>query len=383
MIPTPPLAYIKPNMSLVRKIKVMIVEDSAVIRGLLTRWLSAETDIEIVGTANNGREGVERAGQCDPDIVLLDIEMPIMNGVDALPGILKAAPRARVIMASMLTQRGGEVTIKALAAGASDYLAKPDAHMAGAADYKRDLLLKVRVLGSRAMRGFTSARPDAPIKTSMPLPRQPTIPAPQHTNLRRLSAKARPEAIFIGASTGGPEALKTLITALAGQVNVPVFITQHMPPLFTKILAEHLSKQTGAKVIEAEHGSDAKAGIFYIAPGNRHMIVVAAPHGVRIELNDHEQENFCRPAVDPLFRSAASVLGERALAIILTGMGHDGREGAKSLAARGATIIAQDEETSVVWGMPGAIVRAGLASAAKPLTDIAPAILNALRGVAL
>jgi two-component system, chemotaxis family, protein-glutamate methylesterase/glutaminase len=379
----PPLsqALAQTRVSPARRIKVMIVEDSSVIRSLLTRWLDSEADIEIVGTANNGREGVLRAGEVAPDVVLLDVEMPIMDGITALPEILKAAPMARVIMASNLTQRGGEVTIKALAAGASDYLAKPDAQMSGAADYKRELLFKVRMLGSRALR---SPSPMQANLAQRPLAAKTTAPVslvPPPSKLRSVATKVRPEAIFIGSSTGGPEALKSIVGALAGHVDVPVFITQHMPPLFTKILAEHLSKQTGAHVVEAQHDTMAKPGVFYIAPGNHHMVVVNASSGLRIELNDHEQENFCRPAVDPLFRSAAIALGDKALAIILTGMGHDGREGARSLVAKGAMIIAQDEDTSVVWGMPGAIVRAGLASASKPLDDIAPAILNVLRGV--
>jgi two-component system, chemotaxis family, protein-glutamate methylesterase/glutaminase len=370
-----------PSPSLARKIKVLIVDDSAVIRGLISRWLSAEADIEIVATANNGRDGVLRAGEASPDVVLLDIEMPVMDGITALPGILKAAPSARVIMASTLTRRGGEITIKALAAGASDYLAKPDASMDGAPDYKRELLFKVRMLGSRAMRSSaavhsaTSATPSSRVAA-------PLLTQSPRATLRPVAIKARPEAIFIGSSTGGPEALKSVVAGLAGKVDVPVFITQHMPPLFTKILAEHLCKQTGAHVIEAEHNMLARPGVFYIAPGNRHMVVTRTKSGLSIELNDHEAENFCRPAVDPLFRSAASVLGDRALGIILTGMGHDGRDGATALVAKGGAIIAQDEETSVVWGMPGAVVRAGLAAASKPLEEIAPAILNVMRGVA-
>lgn len=375
------LAALSPSIAPApRKIKVMIVDDSAVIRGLLSRWLSAETDIEVVGTANNGREGVARAGELSPDIVLLDIEMPIMDGVAALPGILKAAPMARVIMASMLTQRGGEVTIKALAAGASDYLAKPDATMNVAHDYKRDLLFKVRMLGSRSVRSSALERNITKTSPDAKATRASTIASTKPV-LRRVDTRARPEAIFIGSSTGGPEALKIVVGALVGKVDVPVFITQHMPPLFTKILADHLSKQTGGIVVEAEHDAIARPGVFYVAPGNRHMVVVKASSGLRIELNDNDQENFCRPAVDPLFRSAASVLGSRALGIILTGMGHDGREGAKALVAKGGAVIAQDEDTSVVWGMPGAVVRAGLAAASKPLTEIAPAILNVLRGV--
>jgi two-component system, chemotaxis family, protein-glutamate methylesterase/glutaminase len=239
------------------------------------------------------------------------------------------------------------------------------------------------MLGSRALRsGLPSASITSVKAATPPLAAAQVSNAPK-SNLRSVGSKVRPEAIFIGSSTGGPEALKTIVAGLVGKVDVPVFITQHMPPLFTKILAAHLSKQTGGKVVEAQHDCEAKPGTFYIAPGDRHMVVVSTPNGLRIELNDNAQENFCRPAVDPLFRSAASALGDKALAIILTGMGHDGREGAKALVAKGASIIAQDEDSSVVWGMPGAIVRAGLASAAKPLDDIAPAILNVLRGVAL
>jgi two-component system, chemotaxis family, protein-glutamate methylesterase/glutaminase len=375
-------ALSQPNTSLARKIKVLIVDDSAVIRSLLSRWISAEHDLEIVGTANNGADGVVRAREMTPDIVLLDIEMPIMDGITALPGILKASPNARVIMASTLTQRGGEITIKALAAGASDYLAKPDASMDSAPDYKRDLLLKVRMLGGRALKASAAGQASAFTKSGAIAPQ--SAPAQSlRPMLRPVAIKVRPEAIFIGSSTGGPEALKVVVSGLAGKVTVPVLITQHMPPLFTKILAEHLSKQTGAQVIEAQHNMVAKPGVFYIAPGNRHMVVIRTKLGLSIELNDDAAENFCRPAVDPLFRSAASVLGDKALSIVLTGMGHDGREGAKALVAKGAAIIVQDEETSVVWGMPGAVVRAGLASASKPLEEIAPAILNVMRGVAL
>ena len=371
------------NPTAARKIKVLIVEDSAVIRSLLTRWLDSEDDIAVVGTANNGREGVQRAGEMTPDVVLLDIEMPVMDGLTALPGILKSAPMARVIMASNLTQRGGEVTMRALAAGASDYLAKPDATLTSAGDYKRDLLFKVRMLGSRALKQsaqlntLTSMRqPQIDVEKASPQPLQTVLPY-----LKPVTRKARPQAIFIGSSTGGPEALKIVVSQLVGKVDVPVFITQHMPPLFTKILADHLAKQTGAQVVEAQHDEDARAGVFYVAPGNRHMTVVLTTTGLKIKLNDDAQENFCRPAVDVMFRSAALALGDKALAIILTGMGSDGREGAKALVAKSAMIIAQDEETSVVWGMPGAVVRAGLATTLKPLPEIGPAILNVMRGV--
>jgi two-component system, chemotaxis family, protein-glutamate methylesterase/glutaminase len=359
------------------KVKVVIVDDSAVVRGLLTRWLGAEPDVEIAAIAVNGRDAIRLVQTHQPDVVVLDIEMPIMDGLTALPEILKAAPRARVIMASSLTQRGGEVTIRALSAGAADYLAKPDAGQAsGTLDYKRDLVQKVRMLGARARR-------NAPVLPTASQPRlsTPSVKIPEAANSIVVTPnKTRPKAIFIGASTGGPEALGVVIAGMAGKVDVPVFIVQHMPPLFTKILAEHLSKQTGAEVIEAQDGMLAQAGRFYLAPGNFHMTVTHTANTLRIALNSDPHENFCRPAVDPLFRSAAAALGERALAIILTGMGHDGREGAKAMVGKGSMLLAQDEDSSVVWGMPGAVVKAGLATATKPLKEVAPAIVSIMQG---
>ncbi|MCA3692277.1 chemotaxis response regulator protein-glutamate methylesterase [Aquidulcibacter sp.] len=364
-----------------RKIRVLVVDDSAVIRGLVTRWLSGEADIEVVGAAVNGKDGVDHAEKHKPDLIILDIEMPVMDGVTALPAIRKVAPNARVIMASTLTQRGAEVTIKALAAGASDYIPKPDAsQLAGAADYKRELLAKVRSLGARAV---SAANPSPAYGAAAASSSAGRPPAPAGPTLRAVTQKVIPEAIFIGSSTGGPEALREVIEGLAGKVRVPVFITQHMPPMFTKILADHLTKQTKATVVEATDGLQAQPGVFYIAPGDRHMIISRNLTVTRISLSDAPPENFCRPAVDPMFRSAAETYGEKALAVVLTGMGQDGLLGAKPLVSKGAQLIAQDEETSVVWGMPGAIARAGLATACKPIQQIAPAILNVMRGVSV
>lgn len=364
-----------------RKIRVLVVDDSAVIRGLVTRWLSGEADIEVVGAAVNGKDGVDHAEKHKPDLIILDIEMPVMDGVTALPAIRKVAPNARVIMASTLTQRGAEVTIKALAAGASDYIPKPDAsQLAGAADYKRELLAKVRSLGARAVSAANPSPAYGAAAASSSAGRPPAAAGP---TLRAVTQKVIPEAIFIGSSTGGPEALREVIEGLAGKVRVPVFITQHMPPMFTKILADHLTKQTKATVVEATDGLQAQPGVFYIAPGDRHMIISRNLTVTRISLSDAPPENFCRPAVDPMFRSAAETYGEKALAVVLTGMGQDGLLGAKPLVSKGAQLIAQDEETSVVWGMPGAIARAGLATACKPIQQIAPAILNVMRGVSV
>jgi two-component system chemotaxis response regulator CheB len=374
-------AYPQPSQAPTRKIRVLVVDDSAVIRGLVSRWLSGEADIEVVGAAINGKDGVDQAEKFKPDLVILDIEMPVMDGVTALPAIRKAAPNARVIMASTLSQRGAEVTIKALAAGASDYIPKPDAgQLAGAADYKRELLAKIRVLGART---GAAAKPNYAYGTALLGSADARAAAPAAPALRAVSHRLIPEAIFIGSSTGGPEALREIIEGLAGKLNVPVFITQHMPPMFTKILADHLTKQTKASVVEASDGLQAQPGIFYIAPGDRHMIINKKLGVTRINLSDAPPENFCRPAVDPMFRSAAETYGEKALAVVLTGMGQDGLHGAKPLVTAGAQLIAQDEETSVVWGMPGAIARAGLATACKPIQQIAPAILNIMRGVSV
>jgi two-component system chemotaxis response regulator CheB len=364
-----------------RKIRVLVVDDSAVIRGLVTRWLSGEGDIEVVGAAVNGKDGVDHAEKFKPDLIILDMEMPVMDGVTALPAIRKVAPNARVIMASTLTQRGAEVTIKALAAGASDYIPKPDAsQLAGTADYKRELLAKVRSLGARAVSAANRSQAYSMASLALSGARANAPPAP---TLRVVTQKLIPEAIFIGSSTGGPEALREVIEGLAGKLRVPVFITQHMPPMFTKILADHLTKQTKASVVEASDGLQAQPGVFYIAPGDRHMIISRHLSVTRINLSDAPPENFCRPAVDPMFRSAAETYGEKALAVILTGMGQDGLLGAKPLVTKGVQLIAQDEETSVVWGMPGAVARAGLATACKPITEIAPAILNIMRGVSV
>jgi two-component system chemotaxis response regulator CheB len=374
-------AYPQPSQAPTRKIRVLVVDDSAVIRGLVSRWLSGEADIDVVGAAINGKDGVDQAEKFKPDLVILDIEMPVMDGVTALPAIRKAAPNARVIMASTLSQRGAEVTIKALAAGASDYIPKPDAgQLAGAADYKRELLAKIRVLGART---GAAAKPNYAYGTALLGSADARAAAPAAPALRAVSHRLIPEAIFIGSSTGGPEALREIIEGLAGKLNVPVFITQHMPPMFTKILADHLTKQTKASVVEASDGLQAQPGIFYIAPGDRHMIIHKKLGVTRINLSDAPPENFCRPAVDPMFRSAAETYGEKALAVVLTGMGQDGLHGAKPLVTAGAQLIAQDEETSVVWGMPGAIARAGLATACKPIQQIAPAILNIMRGVSV
>lgn len=365
------------------KIKILIIDDSAVIRGLVSRWIEGESDFEVVGTGINGRDGINRAKTLQPDIIILDVEMPEMDGLTALPHLLKAVPGVKIIMASTLTKSGGEVTIKALTLGATDYIPKPDAgRIAGAEEYKKELFRKLRGLGARRI-----VRPSTTLNKPPNFPPNSTIGNNNAANsnggikIKPFSIKAKPDVLLIGSSTGGPEALRTVLHGLAGKVKVPVFMTQHMPVLFTKILAEHLTKQTGAKVVEGEHNMLATPGTFYLAPGGKHMTLTRVAGGVRIQLNEEAPENFCRPAVDPLFRSASQVYSDRALGVILTGMGHDGRDGSKLLADKGSPIIAQDEATSVVWGMPGAVANAGIASFIKPIKDIAPTILSILSGV--
>jgi two-component system chemotaxis response regulator CheB len=351
------------------KIRVLIVDDSAVIRGLVSRWLLEDPGVEVVGSVMNGQEAVRKARELGPDVVILDIEMPVMDGLAALPGILAAAPQARVIMASTLTQKGAEVTIKALSMGAADYLPKPDAgRIAGAQTYRDELLAKVKALGARRLRQASGVA--VPVPAASPAP----------VRLRPLARSAPAGVLVIGSSTGGPQALREVIGGLAGRIHVPVLIAQHMPPTFTATLAQHLSRQTGATVSEARDGDLLRPGHFLIAPGDYHMTIVRKGPIPSVVLDQSPPENFCRPAVDPLFRSAAAVYGARTLGLVLTGMGSDGRQGGHAIVEAGGAILAQDEDSSVVWGMPGAVANAGLAAAVKPLKELAPAALTLLRG---
>jgi two-component system chemotaxis response regulator CheB len=303
---------------------------------------------------NNGRAAVEQIKNADPDVVILDIEMPEMDGITALPLLLKACPRAKIIMASSLTRRNAEISLKALSLGATDYVPKPTSVGAGdAADaFRRDLCEKVVALG-RPRRAAARVVPTqgAPIKL-------------------RTASSVKPQIVAIGSSTGGPQALNVVMKALAPQLNVPVLITQHMPATFTAILAETLSRHSGLKCTEGADGMMLEAGRVYVAPGEHHMVIKG--RGGPIMLTQTPPENFCRPAVDPMFRSIAAAYGSAVLAVVLTGMGADGREGAKAVAGVNGTVLAQDEATSVVWGMPAAVAHAGVASAVLPLPSVGP-----------
>lgn len=344
---------------------VLIVDDSAVVRGLVARWVEADERLDVAATCADGEQGVRRAGELQPDLVVLDVEMPRMDGLTALPLILKAAPRARVIMASTLTRRGGEVTLRALALGAADYAPKPEAgRVAGAETYRKDLLEKLVALSPRM-------RPAAAQHSASRAVTRPVV---------RPGLDAKPGLIAIGSSTGGPQALRDVIRAIPKTHAVPIVIAQHMPKLFTAILAEHLSK-CGMPASEAQDGEALKPGHIYLAPGDWHMTVKGSLTAPVASLDQGPPVNFCRPAVDPLFASCAHVAGRHLLAIVLTGMGQDGREGARSVRDAGGQVMVQDEASSVVWGMPGAVADAGLADFVLPLNQIGPDVARRLKGV--
>jgi len=341
--------------------RVLVVDDSAVVRGLVARWIDADPRLTLAATCPDGEQAVRRAAELQPDLVVLDVEMPRMDGLTALPLILKAAPRARVVMASTLTRQGAEVTVKALSLGAADYAAKPEAgHLGGAEAYRAELLQKLVTLCPRLT---------PPPRVTVPMPR----PAAR-------ASTARPSIIAIGASTGGPQALREVVSALPADTRVPVLITQHMPPMFTAILAEHLSK-LGLPAAEAVDGEAIKPGRIYLAPGGFHMTVRTGKDGLQAALNEDPPVNYCRPAVDPLFMSLAATGARDVLAVVLTGMGSDGREGVRRLRTTGAQVIVQDQASSVVWGMPGAVAEAGLADMILPLSDIGPEIARRLKGL--
>ncbi|WP_417468648.1 protein-glutamate methylesterase/protein-glutamine glutaminase [Maricaulis sp.] len=368
--------------------RVLVIDDSAVARGLMTRWIEEDPDLVLAGAATDGEQGIRKAEELRPDLIVLDVEMPKMDGLAALPVLLKTVPSCRIVMASTLTRRGGEVTIRALSMGAADYAPKPQAgRLAGAEEFRRDLLAKLKALSPRPKTARPSAAPapqlraapGAPAPASPPRAFRPVAAAPISRGTTPRSTQP-PAIIAIGSSTGGPEALRLVISKCAAGLAAPVVIAQHMPALFTKILAEHLSKASNLPCKEAEHGERLLAGHVYVAPGDFHFTVRRDAAGYYAALDQSPPINFCRPAVDPLFHSVAEATGGKALGVILTGMGHDGREGVRALRAAGGTIIAQDEATSIVWGMPGAVAEAGLADQILPLSEIGSDIVRRAKG---
>lgn len=364
-------------------LRIMVVDDSVVIRGMISRWIDAESDMVVAGSLRTGLDAVNQIERINPDVAVLDIEMPDLDGISALPQLLAKKPNLIVIMASTLTRRNAEISFKALSLGASDYIPKPEStREAGAAEtFHRDLLQKIRHLGARVRKLATTiaSPPLAPAQLSRDAPGRATASAMPPV-LQRFGSVA-PRVLLIGSSTGGPQALMTLVAGIGPLIDrVPVLITQHMPPTFTTILAEHLARVSGRPAHEGIDGEAVKAGQVYLAPGGRHMRVVRQGSGAVIVLDDGPQVNFCKPAVDPLFSSAIDIWQGAMTAVILTGMGSDGMRGGKEIVAAGGSVIAQDEATSVVWGMPGAAAHAGICAAILPLKDIAPKLIRLFSG---
>jgi two-component system, chemotaxis family, protein-glutamate methylesterase/glutaminase len=362
-----------------RPIRVMVVDDAIIARRLLTRWIGAEPDMMVAACLRTGREAVEQVEESDPDVVVLDIDMPELDGISALPLLLKQKRDLVVIMASTLTRRSAEVSLRALSLGAADYVPKPEATLDAttSAAFHRELIEKIRTLGRRG-RGLRGKwQPTAPPNRPAPATPRKSDSAPPQAETAPITlrpfARALPQALLIGCSTGGPQALTTLIVQIRVQ-RAPILITQHMPPTFTTVLAEHLARISGRRVHEAEHGEAVIAGGIYLAPGGRHMRIVRGRDVLSIALGNDPPINFCKPSVDPLLASAAEVWGAGSLALVLTGMGSDGTRGAADIVSAGGSVIAQDEATSAVWGMPRSVAQAGLCSAILPLDQIAAKI---------
>ncbi|MDA8196389.1 MAG: chemotaxis response regulator protein-glutamate methylesterase [Actinomycetota bacterium] len=391
------------------RIRVMVVDDSAVIRKIVTSTLLKEEDIEVVGTAASGREAISRFKELKPDVITLDVEMPDMTGIEAIPYIRQIDSRVPIIMFSTLTESGGKATLDALSAGATDYVTKPSSSTSVEASKEiiaSSLASKIRALGQKRRRavGAGSAYSGSPA-THRPVPSSTPntrFSAPTASGVRSTSSPlARPVAgeakasseqfdgarfrptthrppslILIGISTGGPNALGELLPALPANLPVPILIVQHMPATFTRLLAERLDAKSKLKVMEAKGGEVPRAGEVYIAPGEHHLVVTTNQRSeLAIALDDSPPVNSCRPSVDTLFHSATR-LGNRVMAIVMTGMGQDGYVGARELKAAGAEIVTQDEATSVVWGMPGYVTNAGLSEQVLPLNQIASYIVR-------
>lgn len=375
--------------------KVLVVDDSAVIRGLISRALRADPKVEVTTSAANGELAITALEKnSDIEIIVLDIEMPVMDGLTAIPKLLEVRADVQIIMASTLTTRNAEISFQALAAGAVDYLPKPTSAsgLGSTDDFSLELIHKVKALGAAGRRRRnlpppedTSAEPGALAEDEIkPLARSPGVvrtegasairaPIPKKgepISLRK-APYITPSALAVGSSTGGPQALMTFFKEFQPNTRQPVFITQHMPPKFTEILAQQIERMTGWTCFEAQEGMIVEGAKIYLAPGGKHMTAVREGNDVKIRLNEEPPENYCRPSVDPMLRSLIKAYDKKVLCVMLTGMGHDGLGSARMLVEAGGNVIAQDEKTSVVWGMPGAVAADGICNAVLPLTELA------------
>ena len=348
------------------EIRVLHVDDSAVIRGIVSKLLEQDKDVKIVGSASNGEMGVSLYKREHPDVVLMDIEMPLKDGISALKDIMAFDPKARVIMCSTLTVDNGEMTMQAMKIGAVDYIPKPtsNSEINSSEDFREKLLRLVRSIGKRASTLEHQSKQSG-IVAGMPVPtgeiKLKPAPLPHW----------KPGVIAVGSSTGGPAALYEFLRGLKG-VQTPIVVTQHMPATFTTLLAKHITEQTGIECVEGAEGMVVQPGKILLAPGGKHMEFIKRPEGtLQVRITDGPQENFCKPSVDVMYRSLHTCLGGRVLCAILTGMGSDGCKEAQKIVEHGGFCIAQNQDTSVVWGMPGAVANAGICSAVLPLKDMA------------
>lgn len=359
------------------KTRVLVVDDAVVVRRLVSDALSSAPGIEVAGTAPNGRIALSKIPQVNPDIITLDVEMPIMDGIETLTAIRKSYPDLPVIMFSTLTERGTKVTMEALLLGANDYVTKP-ANVGGVQEsviaIREQLVPKIHALCGNVGLAATSG---AAAQANRPAPRRQ---AAAKTPPRRPRTTTAPiDIVVIGVSTGGPNALADVLPALPGDLGVPVVIVQHMPPMFTKLLAERLNNYCRLPVREARQGTLILPDQIYIAPGDHHLELRQRGPGVVAALTKDPPENSCRPAADVLFRTAAKVYGAGCLGVVLTGMGYDARRGAQHIVEVGGHVMAQDKPTSVVWGMPGAVVEDGTADEVLPLGAVAERITARVR----
>ena len=383
--------------------RVMIVDDSAFIRGAIARAIESDPALRIAISVSNGEQAIRSLQREPVDVIVLDIEMPVMDGLTALPKLKEVDGAVQIIMASTLTQKNAEISLKAMSLGATDYIAKPSSshEVSGAADFRHELVEKVKALGSLARRsGVRESRtklPPSPTQTvqkrvETPMPSRatsaaaPSAGAPIRTGITkplvsfgpgakrdiilRTEPLVRPDVLAIGSSTGGPQALFKVIKDLGNSLSQPIVITQHMPPSFTTILADHISRQCNVTCKEAQEGDLLKGGHYYVAPGDYHMLIEKSPEGPKVRLVKDPPENFCRPSVDPMLRSLINVYGRNILVTILTGMGQDGARGSEMIVKNGGSVVAQNEATSVVWGMPGAVAMLGVCSAVLPIDEI-------------
>lgn len=358
------------------KIKIMLVDNSAVIRGLIARILSKDPDVEIVGSVANGQSAISTIKSADPDIIILDIEMPVMDGITALPLLLREKPDTKILMCSTLSHKGASISLKALSLGATDCITKPTSSgdisgSSGSDAFQDNLLRLIRSLCGKPMKSAEIQSATSTVNG------QKIFPAPQASGddykLKddTFSYKGKPSILAIGSSTGGPQALFKVIKNFKN-FTVPIVITQHMPKTFTAILAKHIQDNCGVPCWEGQEGMAVESGQAYVAPGGYHMTFKKDNGITSIVLNEGPAENYCKPSVDPMMRSLIDLYGNRILGVMLTGMGHDGLSSFSALAEKGGRIIAQDKQTSTVWGMPRAVAMAGICSAVKPLDQIGP-----------